>query len=112
VSSDTAAPSDTVAGDVGEIAIVVEDAQQRIGIGTRLLAMLLEHADRNGMGIVKASVHAERAWVVGMLRGYGPCSARVSSGVYDVTMRRASRWLPPRTAGPDGGSWPRTGRAG
>jgi regulator of RNase E activity RraA/ribosomal protein S18 acetylase RimI-like enzyme len=78
----------TLSPDAGEIAIVVEDAWQRLGIGTRLLAMLLEHADRNGMGIVKASVHAERGWVLRMLRGYGPCSAWVSSGVYDVTMRR------------------------
>ena len=49
-----------VAGDAAELAVLVEDAWQRHGIGTRLLNELIEHADRSGLRTLKATMLASR----------------------------------------------------
>lgn len=77
-----------VAGDSAELAVLVEDAWQRQGIGARLLNELIEYADRSGLRTLKATVLAEQAWIVRALCSYGTCTAPVSMGVFEVTMRR------------------------
>lgn len=86
-----------VAGDTAELAVLVEDAWQRHGIGTRLLNELIEHADRSGLRTLRATVLAEQEWIVQALRSYGTCTAPLSKGVFQVTVRRE-----PHHAGPPG----------
>lgn len=76
-----------VGGDAAELAVLVEDACQRQGIGARLLNGLVEHADRSGFRMLKATALAEQGWIVRALRPYGTCTA-VSMGVLEVTVRR------------------------
>jgi GNAT superfamily N-acetyltransferase len=71
-----------------ELAVLVEDDHQRQGIGGRLLDTLVEHADRAGIGTLRATVAADQAWLVRLLRRYGTCRATVSHGVFEVTVRR------------------------
>ncbi len=89
------------AGGAGELAIIVEDARQRQGIGGRLLRMLVEHAGRSGLRTLKATVLADQQWIVRALRSYGTCRAVISAGVFEVTVRRepgAVSWLPATSA--------------
>jgi N-acetylglutamate synthase-like GNAT family acetyltransferase len=76
------------AGDVAELALLVEDACQRQGIGACLLNRLIEHADASGLRTLKATVQAEQAWIVRALRSYGACRASVKMGVFEVTLHR------------------------
>jgi N-acetylglutamate synthase-like GNAT family acetyltransferase len=76
------------AGGAAELAVLVEDACQRQGIGARLLNRLIEHADRSGLRTLKATVLAEQAWIVRALRSCGTCTAAVSMGVFEVMVRR------------------------
>jgi GNAT superfamily N-acetyltransferase len=77
----------TVAGGTAELAVLVEDARQRQGIGARLLRRLIEHADRSGIWTLRATVLAEQEWIVRPLRAYGTCAALMSKGVLEVTVR-------------------------
>jgi GNAT superfamily N-acetyltransferase len=81
---------DTTDG-VADVAILVEDAYQRRGIGTCLLAKLVEHADRTGLNALTATVLAEQAWLLRRLRRYGPVEASMSCGVYEVRLHRGGR---------------------
>ncbi len=78
-----------VAGGTAELAVLVEDARQRQGIGARLLKRLIEHADRSGLRTLRATLLAEQEWIVRPLRAYGTCTAVMSKGVLEVTVRRA-----------------------
>jgi GNAT superfamily N-acetyltransferase len=89
-----------VAGDAAELAVLVEDAWQRRGIGTSLLNELIEHADRSGLGTLQATGLAEQAWIVQALRSYGTCTATVSMGVFQVTVRRELHLVPPPHGSP------------
>jgi GNAT superfamily N-acetyltransferase len=71
-----------------ELAVLVEDACQRQGIGARLLERLIEHADRSGVRTLRATLLAEQEWIVRPLRAYGTCTAAMSKGVLEVTVRR------------------------
>ncbi|MBV9445577.1 MAG: GNAT family N-acetyltransferase [Streptosporangiaceae bacterium] len=51
----------------GELGILVEDAYQRQGIGSRLLETLMA---RGGYGAFLASVQPDQAWIVPFLRRY------------------------------------------
>ena len=76
------------AGATADLAVLVEDAWQRQGIGTCLLNGLLDHADRNGLRTLKATMQPEQDWIMWALRAFGRCTARLSMGVLEVTMRR------------------------
>ena len=71
-----------------DLAVLVEDAWQRQGIGTCLLNGLLDHADRNGLRTLKATMRPEQDWIMWALRAFGACTARLSMAVLEVTMRR------------------------
>lgn len=90
-----------------ELAVLVEDAYQRQGIGACLLTMLIEHAERNGLWTLKASVLAEQAWIVQALRAYGRSTATLDMGVLEVILQReprhaSSRGITAATARPMG----------
>ena len=71
-----------------ELAVLVEDCWQRLGVGARLLSLLVAHADQNGLGRLKAWVLASQAWVLPVLGGYGTCEAWLSHDIFDVTVHR------------------------
>ena len=75
-------------GDAADIAVLVEDGYQRQGIGSTMLSMLMAHADHRGIGTLQATVLAEQEWILRLLRAYGSCSATMSMGVFEVTVRR------------------------
>lgn len=77
-----------VADDAADIAVLVEDSYQRQGIGSTMLRMLLAYVDHRGIDAVQATVLAEQEWILQLLRGFGSCSASVSMGVFEVTLRR------------------------
>jgi GNAT superfamily N-acetyltransferase len=77
----------TVAAGVAELGILVEDAWQRLGIGGRLLAEIVSHAERARLTTIRAQLLADQAWIAGMLRRHGTCAAVASRDVVDVTLR-------------------------
>jgi len=78
----------TLEDGTAELGILVEDARQRHGLGTRLLRLLVEHADRGGRQILHAAVLAEQPWILRLLSAYGSCETATSDGVIDVTLYR------------------------
>ena len=48
-----------------ELGLLVEDAWQRRGLGTRLLGDLVDQASRAGLRVLQAQVLAEQAWITG-----------------------------------------------
>lgn len=105
------------ADGTAELAVLVEDAWQRRGLGTRLLTQLIMHADRSGIRILTATVLGEQAWILRALRSCGTCRATVRMGTFQVTVRRephlasalGHRGQPP--AGPPGAISVPTGRS-
>jgi GNAT superfamily N-acetyltransferase len=78
----------TVDEGAAELGILIEDAWQRNGLGTRLLRDLATHAGDAGLRFLEAQVLAEQAWITGLLRPYGPCRLRSTwDGVLNVTVR-------------------------
>ena len=65
----------TVAPGIAELGVLVEDSSQRLGIGGFLLRQIVDHAERNGLTTLKASVLGEQAWILRVLRRYGRCEA-------------------------------------
>lgn len=78
----------SAADGVADIAVLVEDNYQRQGIGSTLLSLLIAHADYSGVGTLQTTVMVEQEWILRLLRGYGDCSASLSMGVFEVTLRR------------------------
>ena len=79
-----------VAADPGsaELAVLVEDSWQRLGVGTRLLRLLVAHADHSGLTKLKACVLDGQAWVLPVLGSYGTCEVWLRHGVFEVTVHR------------------------
>jgi GNAT superfamily N-acetyltransferase len=73
---------------VGELALLVEDACQRRGVGKILLEQLRAHADRARLRTLTTTVLAEQDWVIEALRIYGSCAPRLSDGVFQITLLR------------------------
>jgi GNAT superfamily N-acetyltransferase len=59
-------------GDLGEVALLVEDAWQRRGIGTALLRRLVAYAARTGFGALVAHARADNTAILRTLRRLGP----------------------------------------
>jgi len=71
-----------------ELGLLIEDAWQRRGLGTRLLRYLVAHANRTGLRVLEAQLLPEQAWITGLLRPYGTCRLRSTrDGVLNVTVR-------------------------
>ncbi|HET9519369.1 MAG TPA: GNAT family N-acetyltransferase [Actinoplanes sp.] len=59
-------------GDLGEVALLVQDAWQRKGIGTALLRRLVGYAARTGFHAVVANVRSDNTAILRTLRRLGP----------------------------------------
>jgi acetyltransferase len=69
-----------------EVAFAIEDAYQKIGLGTRLIQALADVARENDISIFEASVLAENAQMMEAFRDYGfHVSSNLQDGVYQVT---------------------------
>jgi GNAT superfamily N-acetyltransferase len=78
----------TVDEGAAELGVLIEDAWQRRGLGTRLIRDLAAHASRTGLRALGAQVLAEQAWITGLLRPYGPCRLTSTwAGILNVTVR-------------------------
>ena len=70
-----------------ELGVVVEDAWQRHGVGTRLVAALVAEARRRGITQIRADVLGEDAFIAGLLRRVGPVTAHVDRGTITVDVQ-------------------------
>jgi GNAT superfamily N-acetyltransferase len=71
-----------------ELGVLIEDAWQRKGLGTRLVRELVAHAGDVGLRVLEAQLLAEQAWITGLLRPHGTCRLRsTGNGVLNVTVR-------------------------
>jgi GNAT superfamily N-acetyltransferase len=71
-----------------ELGVLIEDAWQRRGLGTRLIRELAAHAANAGLRLMGAQLLAEQAWITGLLRPYGPCRLTSTwAGILNVTVR-------------------------
>jgi GNAT superfamily N-acetyltransferase len=81
----------TVDEGAAELGLLIEDAWQRHGLGTRLLRDLITYAAGAGLRMLEAQLLAEQAWIAGLLRPYGSCRLRSTwSGVLNVSLRLGS----------------------
>jgi GNAT superfamily N-acetyltransferase len=70
-----------------ELGVLIEDAWQRKGLGTRLVRELVAHASDVGLRVLEAQLLAEQAWITSLLRPHGTCRLRsTSNGVLNVTV--------------------------
>jgi GNAT superfamily N-acetyltransferase len=69
------------------LGVLVEDAWQRQGIGTRLVTSLLKVARARGSNIVHADVLSEDGFILDMLRSHGSLTVAMQSGNYSVDVR-------------------------
>jgi RimJ/RimL family protein N-acetyltransferase len=78
-----------VDGDVAEIAVVVEDGWQRQGVGSVLIAKLLQAAEDRGFHRFVASMLAENAVIRTLLHRFGKVIASTTcDGVSEVAFVR------------------------
>jgi GNAT superfamily N-acetyltransferase len=73
-----------------ELAVLVEDAWQRRGIGTLLAESLLERAWASGVTTVHADVLSDDRYILETLRRLGPLTVSSEPGVHsiDLDLRR------------------------
>lgn len=73
--------------DTAEIAVVVEDAWQGRGVGTRLLAALAEGARDAGIRRFEVASHADNRRALSLIRRLWPeVKPRISSGVLEASV--------------------------
>ncbi len=92
-----------------ELGILIEDAWQRRGLGTRLIGDLAAHAANAGVRVLEAQLLAEQSWITRLLRPYGACRlCSTWNGVLDVSVRLPAstgrRGRPPGAALTRGGT--------
>ena len=78
---------------VVDLGVLVEDAWQRRGIGTCLVASLLVNARAMGVMTVHADVLGDDLFILAALRRIGPLSVSIEFGSYsiDIEIRQAGR---------------------
>jgi len=72
-----------------DVGVLVEDAWQRRGLGTALLAQLVGIARRRGIGVLTADVLADSVHVLRWFGRVGTVEARLSWGVYHARVTLA-----------------------
>ncbi|GGL06370.1 GNAT family N-acetyltransferase [Mangrovihabitans endophyticus] len=80
-----------VEGDLGEVALLVEDRWQRLGIGTALLRRLVAHAERTGLAALTAHTATDNVAMLRTLRRIGPGRTDRDGPVLSVTFPVATR---------------------
>jgi len=92
--TDPAAAGDGVApGSSGaaELGILIEDTWQRHGLGRKLLARLVAHADSLRLPELQAQMLTEQDWITRLLSPYGECASTFGPGIREVRLRRRLR---------------------
>jgi len=69
---------------MSDLGVLIEDAWQRRGIGTRLVASLLANARGKGMTTVHADVLGDDQFILQVLRRIGPLTVSIEFGSYSV----------------------------
>ncbi|WP_405782795.1 GNAT family N-acetyltransferase [Streptomyces sp. NBC_00859] len=78
-------------GDETEVALLVEDAWQRRGIGSELLGRLVALAEETGCASVYAVTQASNTGMVAAMRGLGlPLDYQIEEGTLVITARLAT----------------------
>ncbi len=78
-------------GDLGEVAVLVQDAWQRRGIGTALLRRLAAFATGSGLAAVVAHTGADNVAMLRTLRRIGPGTVDRDGPLVSVTLPVAAR---------------------
>jgi GNAT superfamily N-acetyltransferase len=74
-----------------DLGVLVEDAWQRRGIGTRLMTSLLDGARARGVTAVHADVLVDDEFILQTLRRIGPLRASMESGSFSVGIDLSSQ---------------------
>jgi GNAT superfamily N-acetyltransferase len=69
-----------------ELAVLVEDAWQRRGVGVALLEALFDLARREGSGLLHADVLFEDVFILGVLARYGGIQVELEYGNYSIAI--------------------------
>jgi GNAT superfamily N-acetyltransferase len=69
---------------VADVGVLVEDAWQRRGVGSRLLSALFDTARSRGLTRVHADVLGDDQFILRTLRKFGPLNVSVASGTFSV----------------------------
>jgi GNAT superfamily N-acetyltransferase len=79
-------------GDI-DLAVLVPDAWQRRGIGTRLTSSLLDSARAKGVRTVHADVLGDDLFILQVLHRIGPLAVSINAGIFgiDVDLRGQTR---------------------
>jgi GNAT superfamily N-acetyltransferase len=85
------ASAHTIAPDTVEIGILVADGSQGLGLGSLLLRRIVSHARRRGVRVITAVILREQAWILRLLRAYGPCETTSARAAIVVTLHLAAR---------------------
>jgi N-acetylglutamate synthase-like GNAT family acetyltransferase len=78
-----------------ELAVLVEDAEQRRGIGTQMTAALLDSAGSNGVSTVHIEVLGDDRFIVKALRRMAPLTVSVSRGIWSIDVALDSQVFQP-----------------
>lgn len=71
-----------------DAAIVVEDSHQKRGVGTALLAKLVDYASKQGIDYLIANVDSMNTMMLKLIqRANLPTEMRLISGVWDIRIR-------------------------
>jgi GNAT superfamily N-acetyltransferase len=84
-----------------DLGVLVEDAWQRHGVGTRLVASLLETARAKGVTTVHADVLDDDRFIVHTLRRMGPLTVSIEFGVLAIDVDLGCRPMPAERTGRD-----------
>ena len=75
--------------------MLVEDAEQRRGIGTQMTAALLDSAGSNGVSTVHIEVLGDDRFIVKALRRMAPLTVSVSRGIWSIDVALDSQVFQP-----------------
>ncbi len=89
-----------------DLGVLVEDAWQRRGIGTRLIASLLDDARAKGVTAVRADVLVDDAFILRAMRRIGPLRVSVERGSFSIDINLSSQPCQRPGEGRPGGNHP------
>ena len=85
---------------VVDVAVVVEDAYQKRGLGTILLLRLVQYARHQGIEAMHATVHQSNAQIMRFITKSGlPTERKLDGAVWDIKVHLGDINLPPEISG-------------
>ena len=90
------------------LAVLVEDAWQRRGIGTQLTATLLEGVRATGVSTVHADVLGDDRFILEALRRIAPLTVSISRGIWSIDVALGGQPCQPAGDGPRVGAMSHT----